>query len=209
MSRGALARVFAEVAKWSVADDTDPLAGIGSRLRAARTARSMTLTELSGATGISVSTLSRLESGARQATLALLVPVVRILGVRLDDLVGTGPEPPDPRVRRPPITRGSQVIVPLSGPGAGLQAYHHSIPPGDHAVDLRTHAGYEWLYVLQGRIRLVLGASEVLLAPGEAAEFDTTVPHWVGNPGRSTARYLSIFGPDGEKVHVRAGPAGR
>ncbi|MHB1930169.1 MAG: helix-turn-helix domain-containing protein [Acidimicrobiales bacterium] len=187
-------------------------AGVGGRLRAARTGRSMTLADLAAATGISVSTLSRLESGARQPTVALLLPVVRTLGMGLDDLVGAPPatvepgQPVDPRVRRRPISRGNQVIVPLSGPSAGLRAYHHTIPPGGERVDLRTHAGYEWLYVLQGRLRLALGASEVVLSPGEAAEFDTTVPHWVGNGGRGAARFLSIFGPDGERVHVRARP---
>jgi hypothetical protein len=75
----------------------------------------MTLGGLSAATGISVSTLSRLESGGRRATLELLVPVTRVLGLGLDDLVGTGPAaPPDPRVRREPMVRGDQVIVPLS-----------------------------------------------------------------------------------------------
>jgi quercetin dioxygenase-like cupin family protein len=168
----------------------------------------MTLGGLSAATGISVSTLSRLESGGRRATLELLVPVTRVLGLGLDDLVGTGPAaPPDPRVRREPMVRGDQVIVPLPVPGASPQTYHHTIPPGDRPIDLRTHAGYEWLYVLQGRVRLALGATEILMGPGEAAEFDTLRPHWVGNGGRGVARYLSVFGPEGERVHLRARPS--
>jgi quercetin dioxygenase-like cupin family protein len=167
----------------------------------------MTLAGLAVATGISVSTLSRLESGGRRATLELLVPVTRALGVGLDDLVGTGAKGrPDPRVRREPMVRDDQVIVPLSAPGASPQAFHHTVPPGARSIDLRTHTGYEWLYVLQGRIHLALGATEISMGPGEAAEFDTTVPHWVGNGGRGVARYLSVFGPDGERVHLRAKP---
>lgn len=50
--------------------------------------------------------------------------------------------------------------------------------------DPRTHEGYEWLYVLSGRLRLVLAEHDVVLGPGEAAEFDTRVPHWFGSTGR-------------------------
>ncbi len=45
------------------------------------------------------------------------------------------------------------------------------------------------------------------MGPDEAAEFDTMVPHRVGNAGQGVARYLSVFGPEGERVHLRASSA--
>jgi quercetin dioxygenase-like cupin family protein len=69
---------------------------------------------------------------------------------------------------------------------------------------LKTHDGYEWLYVLNGKVRLILGNRDLTLKPGEVVEFDTRTPHWVGNPGPTPAEVLAIFGPQGERMHVRS-----
>lgn len=177
---------------------------MGLRLRVARAEQGMTLAALSGVTGISASTLSRLESGHRRATLGLLVPVARALGTTLDALVMTD-APPDPRIVRSAITCDGTTIVPLSQPSRGMQAFHHTIPEtAGRKPEMRTHAGYEWLYVLRGRLRLLLGTSDLVLTAGEAAEFDTLTPHWFGNAGRGPVRYLTILGSQGERIHVRA-----
>lgn len=67
----------------------------------------------------------------------------------------------------------------------------------------------EWLYVLSGRLRLVLGQHDLVLRRGEAAEFDTRVPHWFGNAGSQPVEYLTLFGRQGERVHLRAKPSAR
>jgi transcriptional regulator with XRE-family HTH domain len=192
-----------------VTSPTEPEDEIGARLRAARGARRMTLTELSQKTGISLSTLSRLESGQRKATVKLLVPIARSLGTSLDDLVGSE-DKADPRVTRQPLVRDGVTIVPLSGSESAIQVFHHTIPTipaGDRRQPrLQSHEGYEWVYVLKGRVRLMLGSTELVLQPGDAAEFDTKTPHWFGNGGQKPAQYLTIFGPQGEKVHLRARP---
>ncbi|TDC61909.1 helix-turn-helix domain-containing protein, partial [Streptomyces hainanensis] len=83
-----------------MADDelASVLGGVGARLRALRQEQGGTLAQLSAATGISVSTLSRLESGLRKPTLELLLPLARAYRVPLDELVGA-PETADPRIR--------------------------------------------------------------------------------------------------------------
>jgi mannose-6-phosphate isomerase-like protein (cupin superfamily) len=102
-------------------------------------------------------------------------------------------------------------MYPLTRRAGGLQAYKHVIPPSrvPRAPDLRTHEGYEWLYVLSGRLRLVLGEHDLVLATGEAAEFDTRVPHWFSNAGSESVEFLGLFGPQGERMHVRARPTKR
>ena len=75
-------------------------------------------------------------------------------------------------------------------------------PPGEPTP--KQHEGYEWLYVLSGRLRLVLGDHEIVLPAGEAAEFDTRVPHWFGSATGEAVEFLSIFGAQGERIHVRA-----
>lgn len=183
----------------------DVLTEVGPRLRRIRKERGATLGDLSAATGISVSTLSRLESGRRRPSLELLLPIARAHQVPLDDLVGAPPVG-DPRVRAKPIVRGAKTMVPLTRQPGGLQAYKvvdrgSACPP-----EPRSHEGYEWLYVLAGRLRLVLAGNDVVLGAGEAAEFDTRLPHWFGPAGDAPVEYLSLFGPQGERMHVRARP---
>ncbi|EST38024.1 hypothetical protein N566_09705 [Streptomycetaceae bacterium MP113-05] len=45
-----------------------------------------------------------------------------------------------------------------------------------------------------------------MLGSGEAAEFDTRLPHWFGSTGGGPVEVLSLFGSQGERLHVRAGP---
>jgi transcriptional regulator with XRE-family HTH domain len=184
------------------------ISAVGPRLRALRRERHTTLADLAASTGISVSTLSRLESGQRRPNLELLLPLARAYQVPLDELVGAPPAG-DPRVRPRPITRHGTTILPLTRRAGGLQAFKHVIPPSrvPKTPDPQSHEGYEWLYVLNGRLRLVLGEHDLVLTPGEAAEFDTRVPHWFGNAGPEPVEYLTLFGPQGERMHVRARPA--
>ncbi|MFY1576532.1 helix-turn-helix domain-containing protein [Verrucosispora sp. WMMD703] len=183
------------------------LAAVGPRLRALRKQRGITLNELSDATGISVSTLSRLESGQRRPTLELLLPLARAHQVPLDELVGA-PAVGDPRVRPRPIVRHGITFLPLTRRPGGLQAFKQILPPHTPAeAQPQTHEGYEWLYVLSGQLRLRLGEHDLLLTPGEVAEFDTRIPHCVTNPGPETTEVLNLFGPQGERLHVRARPA--
>lgn len=181
------------------------LAGVGPRLRRLRKEREVTLAGLSEATGISVSTLSRLESGLRKPSLELLLPIAQAHEVPLDELVGAPPVR-DPRVRGEPIVRYGRTHLPLTRQPGGLQAFKVVEPQRRLDPDPRTHEGYEWLYVLSGRLRLVLGEHDVVLVAGEAAEFDTRVPHWFGSTGEGPVEFLSLFGPQGERMHVRARP---
>src|SRR2546421_7605376 len=153
------------------------LGGVGPRLRAQRQNLELTLADLAAATGISVSTLSRLESGQRRPNLELLLPLAQAHQVPLDELIGA-PTTGDPRVHAQPFTRDGMTVLPLTRRTGGLQAYKLVIPASRarQAPDLQVHEGYEWLYVLSGHLRIVLGEHDLLLRAGEAAEFDTRVP---------------------------------
>lgn len=187
------------------------LTAVGPRLRALRRARGATLAQLAEETGISLSTLSRLESGRRKPTLELLLPLAKAYGVPLDELVGA-PATGDPRIRPRPFTRHGQTYVPLTRYLGGLHAYKQILPaapePRAERLPQRTHEGYEWLYVLSGRLRLALGEQDLVLGAGEAAEFDTRTPHGFANAGDRPVEFLSLFGPQGERVHLRAQSAG-
>lgn len=178
------------------------LSQVGTRLKRVRAHRGMTLSDVAATTAISTSTLSRLETGQRRPTLELLLALSHVYRVPLDELVGA-PEVGDPRVRLKPGTVKGRTVLPLTRHPDGMQAWKIVIPTSKASPELRSHDGYEWLYVLSGRMRLLLGDRDLVLGPGHVAEFDTTVPHWFGSTGQEPAEILSIFGRPGERMHVR------
>ena len=179
-------------------------ARVRRRLRELRTERGLTLEQVAGHASIDVSTLSRLESGKRRLALDHIPGLAAALGVSADELLGSPPRE-DPRVRARPITRQGLTMWPLTrrGPAAGLQAYKIVIsakrnrPPDT----LPVHEGHDWLYVLSGRMRLVLGDDDLVIAPGEAVEFTTWTPHWFGAID-GPVELIGIFGAQGERVHL-------
>jgi transcriptional regulator with XRE-family HTH domain len=178
---------------------------VGPRLKRVRTHRRMTLTGVAQTTGISKSTLSRLETGQRRPTLELLLALSRTYRVPLDDLVGA-PEVGDPRIRLKHGQVKGRTVIPLTRQPDGMQAWKIVIPTSKVSPEPRTHDGVEWIYVLSGRLRLVLGDRDWILGPGEIAEFDTHEPHWFGSTGDEPAEVLSIFSRPGERMTVRTSP---
>ena len=178
---------------------------VAPRLRRIREQRRMTLDGVATSTGISKSTLSRLETGRRRPTLELLLALSHAYRVPLDDLVAA-PEEGDPRLHLKPGLVKGRTVIPLTRQPDGMQAWKIIIPTSKVTPEPRTHDGYEWIYILSGRMRFILGDQDWVLGPGEVAEFDTTVPHWFGSTGDQPAEILSIFGRPGERMTVRTTP---
>lgn len=174
------------------------------RLRELRGERGLTLQQVAERANIDVSTLSRLEAGKRRLALDHLPRLAAALGVSTDELLQTAPAR-DPRVRAKPIRRDQLTMWPLTNRGAagGLVAYKvvisaaRSTPP----KALPVHEGYDWLYVLSGRMRLLLGEQDLTIEAGEAVEFSTWTPHWFG-AADGPVEMIGIFGVQGERVHV-------
>ncbi|MGW0486362.1 helix-turn-helix domain-containing protein [Nonomuraea sp. NPDC003214] len=192
----------------NIAAIEEVLAQVGPRLKRLRAERGLTLSALAEATGISTSTLSRLESGQRRPSLELLLPVAQAYQVPLEELVGA-PEVGDPRVRAVPRKMHGRTVLPLTRQPGALQAFKMVIMPEPGVPEQQTHEGYEWMYVLSGRLRLLLADRDLVMKAGEAAEFDTRLPHWFGSADDQPVEILSLFGRQGERMHVRARPAGR
>lgn len=176
------------------------------RLREVRAQRGMTLQEVGERAGIDVSTLSRLESGKRRLALDHLPRLARALSVSTDELLQAEP-PPDPRVRGAAHTHHGVTYWPLTrqGPAGGLHAFKVRVsarrrtPP----ADLPVHEGQDWMYVLAGRMRLILGERDFTIGPGQAVEFSTWTPHWFGVV-REPVEAIMIFGAHGERLHLHS-----
>lgn len=179
-------------------------ARVRQRLRELRTERGLTLEDVATRAQIDVSTLSRLESGKRRLALDHLPRLAEALSVSTDDLM-RAPERTDPRVQSSSFTRDGVTYWPLTrqGPAGGLHAYKIKVsarrrtPPDE----LPVHEGQEWLYVLSGRLRLLLGEEEFTIKPGEAVEFSTRTRHWFGAID-GPVEAIAIFGVHGERVHL-------
>ena len=174
------------------------LSEVGPRVREARRAREMTLEALSAASGVSVAHLSRLESGARQPSLATLLNVAAGLGVPISRLL-EGPREPGPgtvvRGSEAPFYEGMgfrfQPLVPEAGP-AGLAAIKVVFSADRAEPEYHRHEGEEWLYVLSGRLRLTLGSESTVLGPGDAAFFDGMLSHSFDVLGEEDVEILMV-----------------
>lgn len=195
-------------------DDVDgTLAAMGPRLRAAREHYGATLAGVSCATGISTSTLSRIETGRRKPTLEVLLHLSKEYSVSLDELAGTAPDPgPEPRATAPLSFGDDKAVLPLTRYVGGLHAHKHVLPAFENPPARPrqvSHDGHEWLCVLYGRLWLALGDQDLILMPGDVVEFDTRTPHGVANasPG-GPVEYLIMFGPQGERLRPRSRSSG-
>lgn len=181
-------------------------ARVRRRLRELRTERGLTLQQVAERANIDISTLSRLEAGKRRLALDHIPALAAALGVSTDDLLASAP-PQDPRVRGEPVTSMGMTLWPLTnrGPAGGLHAFkmHLSAKRREPPDLLRVHEGYDWLYVLDGRLRLRLGDDDLTIEPGEAVEFSTWTPHWFGAVD-GPVELIAIFGPNGERFHLHS-----
>jgi transcriptional regulator with XRE-family HTH domain len=176
------------------------------RLRELRTERGLTLQQVAERASIDLSTLSRLEAGKRRLALDHIPALAGALGVSADELLRSS-LPQDPRVRSRPSTVDGLTMWPLTrrGPAGGLHAYkiHVSAERDTPPDPLPVHEGHDWLYVLGGRLRLLLGEEDLTIEPGEAVEFSTWTPHWFGAVA-GPVELIGIFGPQGERLHLHA-----
>ena len=178
---------------------------VRTRLRGLRTERGLTLQQVAELANLDISTLSRLESGKRRLAIDHLPGLAGALGVSVDELIGPAVTP-DPRVHREPERRHRMTMWPLThrGPTSGLLAYRCRIDADrDTPPDaLPVHEGHDWMYVLDGRMRLLLGEEDLVIEPGEAVEFSCLTPHWFGAIDGPVG-LIMILGPHGDRMHVR------
>lgn len=184
--------------------DDEVLDAVGPRLRAFRRALGLNLAELAERSGITASTISRLERGLARPSLEQLLPLARVYGLPLDELVAA-PRVGDPRVHLKPVRRHGLTFIPLGVHAGGVQGFKVIYPPNSRSSALRynTHPGREWFYVLSGAVTLALSDQRTVLEAGEAAEFDTMTPHWIANADTDRpAEIIALYGVQGERVHV-------
>jgi transcriptional regulator with XRE-family HTH domain len=180
------------------ADITTQLAGIGFRLRELRSQHGWTLEELAERSGLSKPFLSRLEAGGRQPSIAALLTLARAFGVAMGAMFESSvPAETCVIVRgdRATVRRGDGLkYAPLSNTArfANLQPMKIVVSHRRKGDEQYQHEGEEWLYVLSGRLRVLVAGASYDLESGDSAHFDSRQPH----------RLSALDGRDAELILV-------
>jgi quercetin dioxygenase-like cupin family protein/ribosome-binding protein aMBF1 (putative translation factor) len=159
------------------------LGDIGVRIKSFRQMRGWTLDLLASRARLSKSYMSRLEDGDRQPSIASLISISRALGVSLSALLSDEAPIRDLRVVRgeevPAVTGNGLVYQVHSGaiPGAVMQPLRITISAGRTGEELYRHEGEEWLYVLSGKLNVIISEESFELNPGDSIHFDASAGH--------------------------------
>lgn len=165
----------------------------------ARHATGMSLAELAAQTGISTSTLSRLESGERRVTIDALERIADALGTTAAAVLADAARQDRLLLPTPPVAlAGGLTGVVLRVEDDGRSLLRITVP-ARRVAHTAVHPGTEWLHVLRGRLRLRVGERRLDLEPGQTAQFDTTEPHAFGGIG-GPAEILSRFEPGAHRA---------
>ncbi|MGW6398445.1 helix-turn-helix domain-containing protein [Streptomyces sp. NPDC055134] len=177
------------------APESTELPAVAPQLRELRRRAALTLEAAARAAGLSPAHLSRLETGRRQPSLPMLLALARTYGTTVSELLGETPADRDAVVRSGDMEAteaGGWIYRQAGAPGRGMQALRVHVPFGAQGDIVRVHPGEEWLYVLEGRLRLRLGDTAYTLAPGDSAHFDSLTPHRMAAADRDGAELLFV-----------------
>lgn len=173
------------------------VSAIATRLSDARSQLGWTLAQAASRAGVSVAHLSRIEKGARQPSISLLIQLARVYRLSLGQLVGE-----EPRSAYHVVRHDEARVHP--GPDGNYASLSGS--PGNHLLDaLRLdlqphastspdsrHSGEEWLYVLTGEVRFHQAGEAVDLDAGDAVHLNARVAHHLANLGDMEASVLLV-----------------
>jgi transcriptional regulator with XRE-family HTH domain len=184
-----------EYARWSL----EPYC-IGMKLRALRTRKRMTLSRLAQETNLSTALLSKLETDRMIPTLPTLTTICRVYGVGLSYFFS------EPKHHSMSITRRAQLTgkgknvdsvkrTPLHAPaeGGGLHAETIDLAPdGTAFMPSESGAVCEFVFVLEGKLRMDSGGMTEVLAAGDCVYIDSQAPMAWSAEGKEHCRVLAV-----------------
>ena len=177
---------------------------VRARLRSLRNTLGLSLDALAERANLSPSTISRIETGKRAISLDVLLPLAAALQVDLDSLLNVHSDD-DVVIHPVPSSAGGRTTWMLSRPTGSTIVVKIRLEPTDDAAKQRVHPGHDWFFVVEGRVRLLLGEREIIVGTGEAAEFATMTPHSLA-ASDGPAELIMIFDRDGQRAHVHHEP---
>ena len=177
---------------------------VGMRLRAIRINHCLPVNKLARLSGLSINTLTRIENNEISPSIAALQQLARALEVPITAFFEAEPEPKrvvytsrfkrgDAQVERARIENLSEGLA-----GNAVQPFVVTLEPhADSGTQMVVHPGYEFVYVLCGRIMYVIDNKPYLLDPSDSLVFESHLPHRWKNVGEGEAQIILVLTPIG------------
>ena len=175
---------------------------LGKRIRLHRKRQNRTQEDIASRCGFTVSLLSKIENGQTSPPVATLMKIANALGLKVSDLLepegqgGTVFHPASESHdanRRISTDRGYEFFAFAASRGdKAMQPFLFVARKGDASADSLSHAGEEFVYVLEGEMRYRVGAVEYTLRPGDSLYFDSVEEHSLAAI-TDEVKYLAIF----------------
>ncbi len=177
-------------------------ATVGGKLRELRINRCLTIKKLAKGTGLSIETLSLIENNKNAPSIATLQQLAKALDVPISAFFETEPSPKKV-VYTSRFARGDAQVerARMENLGKGLagnavQPFVVTLEPhADSGANMVTHEGYEFIYVLCGRIMYVIDDKPFLLDPSDSLVFESHLPHRWKNVGEGEAQIILVLIP--------------
>jgi transcriptional regulator with XRE-family HTH domain len=164
---------------------------IGTKIRAIRNRKKITIAQMCEATGLSKGFISNVENNNTSPSINTLHTIAKFLGVPLPYLLLEKNQ--HMRVVRKDAraisTFNDLKIEHLTSKG-GLRMSIVELPSGASVGEPHSHEGEECHLVLKGKILAEQGEDSVIAAEGDSFSWNASVPHFVKNVGDSTAEIL-------------------
>lgn len=178
---------------------------LGDRMKAARELRGLTLADISSRTGIDTKTLKLIESNQIAPPLGQLIRLGKALDMKMGYFISPGEDKPMTVVRkdqRQSVARHGQKKSQQYGysyeslapekANRLMEPFIVTLMPTE-AEEFSNHDGQEFLFVLEGEIKVQVGGQAEFLRTGDAVYYDSNQPHLVKAAGDAKARILAVL----------------
>jgi len=179
---------------------------VGQRVRGVREEKGLTVEDVAQRTGLSSKYLAQIETDEVSPPLGALIRIAKALDMKLGRFISTGEVKPFTVVRkdqRRVISRYTSAQRDQYGytyeslapdkKDRHMEPFMVTLVPSKARNELSTHAGQEFIYVLEGAMEVILKDYSEVLYPGDSIYYDSTVPHLVRCHGDKETVILAVL----------------
>jgi len=184
----------------------DATSSVGRRVRTVREEKGLSVEDVSQRTGLGVEYLDRIETQAVSPPLGILIKIAKALDMKLGRFISAGEVKPFTIVRKDQrriISRFTSTQEDQYGytyeslapdkKDRSMEPFMVTLVPSKAKKELSTHAGQEFIYVLQGAMEVILEDHTDVLNAGDSIYYDSTVPHLVRCHGDKETIILAVL----------------
>ncbi len=180
---------------------------VGSKVKSIREAKKITIEQVSERSGLTIEQIEIIEQNKNLPSLAPLIKIARVLGVRLgtflDDNDNLGPVVCRKEDKPESISFSSETAnshnhlnffaLAQTKAGRHMEPFLIDIDSASkNGYQLSSHEGEEFIYVLEGQIEVTYGKNKYVLNAGESIYYDSIVDHNVHAANESKAKMLAV-----------------